>query len=184
MFAPCGINCAVCYKHVGTKKPCQGCLKDDLGKPERCRNCKIKNCAQSKGLNHCFACSNFPCKLIQNIEKSYTKRYAISLIENSGIAKEKGIAAFLENDRQKWTCQNCGGAFSLHDGVCSTCGSTARWWYSQSTWLYTALLSHQVAPYPLLAGPYSLVPLLAFGFAYIAICLCIVFAKRKAYRKK
>ena len=33
MFAPCGMNCKVCYKHCYSKKPCDGCLKSDMGKP-------------------------------------------------------------------------------------------------------------------------------------------------------
>lgn len=34
MFAPCGMNCLVCYKHCYHKKPCTGCLKSDQGKPK------------------------------------------------------------------------------------------------------------------------------------------------------
>jgi hypothetical protein len=127
MFATCGMNCTVCYKHIGTRKhtePCVGCLKDNLNKPEHCRKCNIKSCVQSKNFIHCFECNDFPCKLIKNLEKSYIKRYSTSLIENSRIAKEKGISAFLENDRRKWTCADCGDVFSLHDGVCSECNGT------------------------------------------------------------
>lgn len=29
MFAPCGMDCMVCYKHCYHKKPCAGCLKSD-----------------------------------------------------------------------------------------------------------------------------------------------------------
>lgn len=126
MLAPCGMNCTVCYKHVGIRKkaqPCQGCLKSDLGKPEHCRKCNIKTCTQRKGYIHCFECTDFPCKLIKNLEKSYNKRYNASLIENSKIAKEKGILEFLEHDCKKWTCDKCGGAFSLHDVICSECGN-------------------------------------------------------------
>lgn len=129
MLAPCGMNCAVCYKHVGAKKnakPCEGCLKGDSGKPEHCRICKIKLCAQEQGLAHCYACTDFPCKLIKSIEKSYVKRYGTSLIENSVTAKTEGVEKFLDKDRKKWTCRDCGGAFSLHDGVCSECGGTTR----------------------------------------------------------
>ena len=43
MFAPCGMNCKVCYKHCYHKKPCAGCLNSDKGKPEHCRKCKIEN---------------------------------------------------------------------------------------------------------------------------------------------
>lgn len=55
MFAPCGMNCMVCYKHCYTKKtrqPCGGCMVESKGKPEHCRKCKIKDCVQSKGIAH------------------------------------------------------------------------------------------------------------------------------------
>lgn len=32
MFAPCGMNCMVCYKHCYHKKTCAGCLNSDLKK--------------------------------------------------------------------------------------------------------------------------------------------------------
>ena len=54
MFAPCGMNCKVCYKHCYNKKPCSGCLNSDKGKPEHCRKCKIKDCINGKSLSYCF----------------------------------------------------------------------------------------------------------------------------------
>ena len=58
MFAPCGMNCLVCYKHCYHKKPCAGCLNSDIGKPEHCRKCKIKDCIKGKGLSYCFECTD------------------------------------------------------------------------------------------------------------------------------
>ena len=129
MLAPCGINCCVCYKHTKTRKHsqrCEGCLAGDSGKTERCRSCRIKICAQSKGFSRCFECTDFPCRLIKNIDKSYTKRYEVSLIENGRTAHRDGIRQFLEQDRLKWMCPECGGAFSIHDGLCSECGLSCR----------------------------------------------------------
>lgn len=83
MFAPCGMNCLVCYKHCYHKKPCAGCLNSDKGKPEHCRKCKIKECIKIKELSYCFECSDYPCKLIKSLEKSYNKRYQASLMANS-----------------------------------------------------------------------------------------------------
>ena len=89
MFAPCGMNCKVCYKHCYHKKPCAGCLKSDQGKPEHCRKCKIKECIKDKRLTYCFECSDYPCKLIKNLEKSYNQRYQASLMENSEYVQQK-----------------------------------------------------------------------------------------------
>ena len=79
MFAPCGMNCLVCYKHCYHKKTCAGCLNSDMGKPEHCRKCKIKECIKGKGQSYCFECPDYPCKLIKNLEKSYNKRYRQAL---------------------------------------------------------------------------------------------------------
>ena len=72
MFAPCGMNCLVCYKHCYHKKPCAGCLNSDKGKPEHCRKCKIKDCIRSKELSYCFECSEYPCKQIKILKKAIT----------------------------------------------------------------------------------------------------------------
>ena len=64
MFAPCGMNCMVCYRHCYHKKPCAGCLEGDRGKPEHCRACKIKDCIKEKGLSYCFQCPEYPCTQI------------------------------------------------------------------------------------------------------------------------
>jgi len=121
MFSPCGMNCIVCYKHCNSKKPCAGCLKGDEGKPEHCRRCRIKDCVKNKGLIYCYQCSDFPCKLIKNLEKSYNLRYNASLIKNSLCVKEQGITLFMVHQIKQYTCSQCGGIISLHDAKCSEC---------------------------------------------------------------
>ena len=121
LFAPCGMNCMVCYVHLKEKKACAGCLGDDLHKPNRCKTCKIKICAQEKGGTYCFECADFPCSLIKNLEKSYNQRYETSLLENSRKAKSLGVAAFQITEIEKWSCQYCSGVISLHDRQCSEC---------------------------------------------------------------
>lgn len=96
MFAPCRMNCKVCYKHCYHKKPCAGCLNSDKGKPEHCHKCKIKDCIREKSLSYCFECAKYPCSLIKNFEKSYNKRYQASLIENSCFVQTYGLEHFDE----------------------------------------------------------------------------------------
>lgn len=96
MFAPCGMNCLVCYKHCYHKKPCAGCLNSDKGKPEHCRKCKIKECIKIKELSYCFECSEYPCKQIKNLEKNYNKRYQASLMENSEFVRQFGLEKFMD----------------------------------------------------------------------------------------
>ena len=126
MFAPCGMNCMVCYKHCYRKKPCAGCLNSDLGKPEHCRQCKIKDCIIEKGLTYCFDCPAYPCRLIKNLEKSYNKRYQASLLENSEYVLKRGLEMFMAAQKEKFTCPKCGGIISLHDRECSECQESMR----------------------------------------------------------
>ena len=127
MIAICGMNCTVCYKYLITKKyakKCSGCQSDDETLPEHCRKCKIKDCAKNKNLEYCFACQEYPCKWIRNLDKSYKQRYKTSLIENGLFIKENGIAQFLKREKEKWSCSNCGSIIALHDGFCSECQKT------------------------------------------------------------
>ena len=126
LFAPCSMNCMVCYVHLKKKKPCNGCFGIDINKPERCKACTIKACVQSKGLNYCFECCDFPCKAIKNMEKSYKKRYGSSLLENAQYVKNHGMIEFQSKERRKWICTICHGVVSLHDGVCSECGEKSE----------------------------------------------------------
>lgn len=121
LFAPCGMNCMVCYKHCYHQRPCGGCLNSDMGKPEHCRKCKIKDCVGRKGLKECFDCSDYPCKLIKNLETSYHKRYQASLMENSEFVRQYSLERFMEEQKEKYTCRKCGGVISLHDRECSEC---------------------------------------------------------------
>ncbi len=123
MLAPCGINCEVCYVHLKKKKPCLGCRGQDDSKPEHCRKCKIKTCAIGQGIDFCFNCSTFPCTIIKRLDKSYRQRYQVSLIDNAMRLKTVGAKRYLSEEREKWTCTDCGGTVSLHDQICSECGN-------------------------------------------------------------
>ncbi len=123
MFAPCGMNCQVCYQHSDHPKPCGGCHSRSLQKPKHCRNCPIRECTVKKDLSYCYECLEYPCKSIKNLEKSYITRYGASLIQNSCFVKEKGLAAFMKQQKAAYPCPACGGILSLQDGRCSDC----RW---------------------------------------------------------
>jgi hypothetical protein len=123
MLAPCGITCAVCYVYLRKKKPCLGCRGQDVGKPEHCRQCKIKDCVASRGIDFCFECSSFPCLTIKSLDKSYRQRYRVSLIENGIRIKTVGAEQHLLEEKKKWACTQCGGVISLHDRACIECGN-------------------------------------------------------------
>jgi len=124
MLAPCGMNCAVCYAHLRKKRTCQGCRGVEESQPAYCRRCQIRGCAIQRGIDFCFECQSFPCSLIKRMDKRYRVRYQVGLIENAIRIKTVGAKQFLLEEKEKWTCLDCGGVISLHDRACSECGQT------------------------------------------------------------
>ena len=102
MFAPCGMNCLVCYKHCCHKKPCAGCLNSDKGKPEHCRKCKIKDCIKVKNYHIVLNVPIIPVNGLKTWKKVITKdirkalwktaNLSVNLVwKNSWICRKKNI---------------------------------------------------------------------------------------------
>lgn len=121
MFAPCGINCKVCYRHCNHKNPCGGCLNGGREKPSHCRKCSIKTCVGEQGLTYCYECALYPCKRVKSLDQSYRMRYQTSPMQNSLLVEQQGLFSFLKRQKEIYTCPVCGGIISLHDGACSEC---------------------------------------------------------------
>lgn len=121
MIAYCGMNCAYCYAHHKKKKPCLGCRLSDEGKPEHCRKCKIKDCANEKDVLFCYDCSDYPCVVIKRLDKSYRTRYNESLISFMQVINEKGMDYYLKFEKERLKCPECSGTLNIHHKKCSEC---------------------------------------------------------------
>ena len=42
-------------------------------------------------------------------------------MENSEFVCQHGLEAFMEQQKEKYTCSKCGGIISIHDRECSEC---------------------------------------------------------------
>ncbi len=127
-IAPCGMNCSLCMAYQREKNRCIGCLGPDDNKPKSCVLCTIKNCDKrnpDEGLGYCFQCEKMPCKRLKQLDKRYTGKYHMSMLENLEMIKEQGIERFIENEINRWTCPNCGQLVSVHRDNCIRCGQ--RW---------------------------------------------------------
>ena len=53
---------------------------------------------------------------------------------NLAFIGENGIEKFLQREKVRWTCSDCGGVISVHDGLCYGCGKnyTDRKHYNDS----------------------------------------------------
>ena len=61
----CGICCESCGRREEVK--CKGCL--NMKKTFWGGECEVKTCCESKTLNHCGECPEFPCDITKNMGK-------------------------------------------------------------------------------------------------------------------
>lgn len=123
LIAPCGMNCAICSGYLREKNPCPGCAGSDQNKPEYCRSCQVVECEkrQNSVSGFCYECDSFPCLRIKQLDKRYSTKYHMSMLENLAMIKEQGMDAFLEKETKKWQCPVCGGVICCHNGICYDC---------------------------------------------------------------
>lgn len=121
MIAPCGVNCLVCSGHVHSEDKCPGCRapREKITR-KICRDCIKKKCAFERGLHWCFECSCFPCANIKKLDQRYRQNYDVNLIQN-GLDAKRDMDAFLQAQRERFTCKSCGGIIDQHHKKCSEC---------------------------------------------------------------
>jgi len=126
LIAPCGMNCAVCMgRLLRDKNKCPGCRENNINKSRNCVKCVIVNCGNLKkiGSKYCSEeCNYFPCKRLIDLDKRYRTKYNMSMLENLKNIKELGIRRFVKNEKDRWSCRECGGIICVHRGYCIECG--------------------------------------------------------------
>ena len=122
-IAPCGMNCSLCIAYQRDKNKCHGCNGVNDGKPIHCIKCRIKNCETISCNNSklCYECDKFPCRRLRELDKRYSTKYSMSMIDNLLKIKQEGVNAFIEKEREKWTCKDCGNLICVHRGYCIHC---------------------------------------------------------------
>ncbi|MFC1487460.1 DUF3795 domain-containing protein [Thermoproteota archaeon] len=128
LIAPCGMNCNVCSNYLalendtkskGIKLPyCKGCRPRD-------KNCSFlkKRCEllSNNKVEFCYECNEFPCGHLKNIARRYETHYHMNVVDNLWYIKEYGLAKFLETEKKKWDCPECGEVICCHNGICYSC---------------------------------------------------------------
>ena len=126
-IAPCGLDCTLCARAQDSQRPCPGCNGPDENKPEFCRErCGIIRCPErrEKGYRFCDACRDYPCADVMEKENRYTSQYPLreSPVQNLRDIRTMGMDAFLEKERERWSCRVCKGPVCVHTGICGKCG--------------------------------------------------------------
>ncbi len=127
LVAPCGMNCRYCEAHLlqmrgKTKNRYRGCA----GCRPRNKNCAFikKRCEKlhKQEIDFCYECEVFPCDNLVKLEERYQKRgWDCSFIGNNERIREIGLDAFIEEQKQHFTCPKCGGDICIHSGKCFDC---------------------------------------------------------------
>lgn len=133
----CGLYCGACDVFIANEK---GTLEESAKewdmKPEDlmchgcksgtnavyCRTCDIKKCAESKEVEFCYQCEEYPCTLLVEFRNDEHPHHSV-VLKNQEIIKEKGVQKWLEEQEKRWTCPECGTQFAWYDTVCKKCQS-------------------------------------------------------------
>ncbi len=126
-IAPCGMNCRLCYGFIRQKTPCLGCRGAEESKPKSCTACKIVVCEKrnKNSWDTCALC-DAPCRRLKDLDKRYRTKYHMSMVENLAHIQEKGMENFLQQQRERFTCPECGEIVCVHRDTCPSC-KTAVW---------------------------------------------------------
>ncbi|MBN2383365.1 DUF3795 domain-containing protein [bacterium] len=133
----CGLYCGACKavmaNQTGTVealaqeweiKPaelvCHGCKTETIA--AFCQDCTFRECVNNKGLEYCFQCSEFPCDELVQFRNDKAPHHSV-VLHNSKRMRDMGVPRWLEEQRIRWSCPECGTSFSWYDQTCSTCGA-------------------------------------------------------------
>ncbi len=127
----CGLYCGACELLTHTRNGknqngakgliCSGCKGDT---PSKYTNgCDIRKCAHGKGVDFCFECDDHPCQVINEFCGSGDPHHS-SILDNLKALKHIGLEEWLEQQRERWCCKNCGTPFSWYDENCDKCGAS------------------------------------------------------------
>ena len=126
LIAPCGINCSICIGFLRDKNKCAGCRGTITEKRKYCLVCRIRNCEHfsKTGTKFCYDCEKYPCARLRQLDKRYRTKYNMSIIDNLRLIKDIGVDNFVQLEKIKWNCMDCGGTICVHRGYCIDCGKT------------------------------------------------------------
>lgn len=120
--AICGIYCGACslqMESVSSENKCLGC-RSTTKAPAYAPQCEVKKCAEAKQLQSCGLCKTYPCEKIQAFFKDQPI-YGLRE-KNLNTIRDKGRQAWLNEQKARWTCQNCKAPFCYGTKACKKCG--------------------------------------------------------------
>lgn len=138
LVANCGLYCGACGVYLATQvggdvleqlasrfglspdeMRCEGCRSEVLF--AHCRKCDFRECTQSKGIENCEDCSEWPCEKLKNFQTQMPHR--AELFESSEYRKANGLEAWFAKMEKDYSCKACGVINSAYNVKCKQCGA-------------------------------------------------------------
>lgn len=133
----CGLYCGACPVIVANElgevekravewqmKPeelrCFGCRSETIA--VFCTDCGMRLCARNRGMGSCCECNEYPCEILKNFRADEHPHHS-TVLKNLETIREKGLDAWLEEQRDRWSCPVCGARFAWYDAKCGGCGA-------------------------------------------------------------
>lgn len=134
-IAYCGLFCGTCKIFLATQNGtldklsketkipvellrCNGCRSTEVSL--FCRNCAMKKCCSQKGLFTCADCEEFPCSVLKAFENDQHQHHKGVVVLLNDL-KQNGETKWIEIQKERWSCNNCGHPFSWYDKNCENC---------------------------------------------------------------
>lgn len=135
----CGLYCGACYHYLASLPghdylveqfghdqakggfTCLGCRSDKLYIHPGCRECKLRACAQSRGILHCGQCPEFPCDRLIDFENDGRAHHR-SVTSNLRQLRSQGMNRWLKIQKNQWACE-CGARLSWYEEICTRCSA-------------------------------------------------------------
>lgn len=124
--AICGIYCGACPALLAAKEAktpaevkCLGC-RSTKKTPGYAPKCEVRKCAKAKQLQSCGLCQHYPCAKIKAFFNE-TPKYGLRE-KCLNTVRDKGLAAWLDEMKTRWTCKKCGAPFGYGMTACKKCG--------------------------------------------------------------
>ena len=136
--AYCGLYCGACPVFIQTAAAVAA-GKTDFSNPEGfclgckssvvsgwCAECTLKSCAKAKGYDTCADCADYPCEPMKGFIEAGDWPYHIETPYNIALIKKEGKAAWMNHQKERWSCPGCGTAQDWYAKTCASCGKDQR----------------------------------------------------------
>jgi hypothetical protein len=119
LYGPCGLYCGACGA-----TDCTGCPSPGAG--NWVAKCRLKSCAEQKGVEFCCFCGDYPCPELQAFMTDEWPHHR-TVATNLEQIRREGRDSWLRTQRRIWSCPGCGAPTMWYQKECG-CGRRLDGW--------------------------------------------------------